>query len=58
MRWGHDNGVGLMTYGADFLERAVGIYRPNLSGEEASIMPVQQVTKVDLIVNLRPERSA
>jgi putative ABC transport system substrate-binding protein len=46
---------GLMSYGTDFTDmfRRVGVYTGRiLKGEKRSDLPVQQATKVELIVNL------
>ena len=47
---------GLMSYGTDTsdLSRQVGIYTGRiLKGEKAENMPVQQATKVELVLNLK-----
>src|SRR5262245_53000431 len=47
---------GLMSYGTDTsdLSRQVGVYTGHiLKGEKPADMPVQQATKVELIVNLK-----
>jgi putative ABC transport system substrate-binding protein len=51
---------GLMSYGGDFLQshRRAGIYAGRiLNGENPSSLPVQLVTKVELIVNARAAKS-
>jgi putative ABC transport system substrate-binding protein len=50
-----------MSYSANLSEalRLVGLYTGRiLKGEKPADLPVQRATKVELIINLRPRRSA